>query len=203
MDGWDDEWSLAQRWLRVGCNWGRRVALATSPSTLARSATRVRLPGWDRITSTSLTAAPSSTRPGPHFSFQSAGATWSSDGTATFENQGTLTKVAGSGTTNLGAFLINSGSVQANAGMWQITGGGTATGSFTVAAGATLQFGGGSSFAFNSGSSVAGAGTVDFSGSYYASFASGSTYDVTGATQSDSSIVAFLAGSSVSRPPVL
>jgi hypothetical protein len=133
---------------------------------------------------------------GATLSFQSAG-TWSSDSTATFENQGTLTKVAGSGTTNLGAFLINSGSVQANAGMWQITGGGTATGSFTVAAGATLQFGGGSSFAFNSGSSVAGAGTVDFSGSYYASFASGSTYDVTGATQSDSSIVAFLAGSSV------
>jgi hypothetical protein len=143
--------------------------------------------------------------------FQNDGG-WSSDGTTFLINQGTLKKSGGSNTTQITPFLTNSGSVQANSGTLELNGGGTATGSFAVVGGATLQFSTyynqrNTAFLFNAGSGVSGAGTVDFTG-YYATgssvstsssvFASGASYDVTGATRVDNyATVSFLAGSTV------
>ncbi len=67
--------------------------------------------------------------------------TWSSDGTGTFANAGTLLKSAGTGTTTLEAALDNTGSVQVQQGTLSLQGGGVEGGSYLVLAGATLTFG--------------------------------------------------------------
>jgi fibronectin-binding autotransporter adhesin len=110
-------------------------------------------------------------------------ATWDGDGTVTIDNQGTIEKMAGSGTTEVNnVALVNDGTVTVSAGTLDLEGGGTATGSFTADAQATLEFGH-FSWAFNSTSSVIGAGTVEFDYDYFSSyFNSNSVYDVTGTT---------------------
>jgi len=67
--------------------------------------------------------------------------TWSSDGTGTFANAGTLLESAGAGTTILDAALDNTGSVQVQQGTLSLQGGGVEGGSYLVLAGATLTFG--------------------------------------------------------------
>ncbi len=71
--------------------------------------------------------------------------TWSSDGTGTFANAGSLKKSAGTGATILQAALDDTGSVSVQQGTLDLAGGGIATGTagFTVGGGATLQFSGG------------------------------------------------------------
>jgi hypothetical protein len=135
--------------------------------------------------------------PGASLNLLSNG-TWNSDGTATLVNQGTLKKSAGTGASVIDyVTLVNSGSVAANSGTLNLQGDGTATGSFTAAAGATLEFGHGY-WGFNAGSSVSGAGTVEFPFDYWLSaFNSGSTYNVAGATAVDSAAVVFLPGSQI------
>ena len=67
--------------------------------------------------------------------------TWSSDGTGTFANAGTLLNSAGTGTTTLEAALDNTGSVQVQQGTLSLQGGGVVGGTYLVLAGATLTFG--------------------------------------------------------------
>jgi hypothetical protein len=59
-------------------------------------------------------------------------------------NLGTFTKSAGGGTTTVSSVFYNSGgTVNANSGILNFTGGGVHTGTFSAGTGATLQFGGG------------------------------------------------------------
>ncbi len=67
--------------------------------------------------------------------------TWSSDGTATLANAGSLVESPGSGTTTLQAALDNNGSVSVQQGTLSLQGGGIVGGSYLVLAGATLTFG--------------------------------------------------------------
>ncbi len=97
---------------------------------------------------------------GASLSFQSAGTWYNGDGDAQLINQGTIQTSPGSSSSTINAFLDNSGTVAVGSGTLTFQGGGTATGSFTVAAGATLVFSGSDTFAFNAGSSVNGAGNV-------------------------------------------
>jgi len=89
----------------------------------------------------------------------------SSGGSPCLANAGTLRKTAGSGTTIINVSCTNAGSIQVNSGTLSFSGGGvaTGTGSFAVAAGATLDLSWGSQI-FNTGSSVTGAGTFSVSG---------------------------------------
>ena len=122
---------------------------------------------------------------------------WDGDGAETIDNQGTIEKTAGTGTTTFNYIaLVNDGAVTVSSGTLDLEGGGTATGSYTAAAQATLDFGH-SSWAFNSTSSVKGAGTVEFSVAYWPSFFNAnSIYDVSGATDFESQEpVDFLGGS--------
>ncbi|MFT3820004.1 MAG: choice-of-anchor D domain-containing protein [Rubrivivax sp.] len=83
---------------------------------------------------------------------------------AVFNNAGTFRKT-GSGATNataVGVAFNNSGAVQAQTGILNLTGGGTHTGSFDVSAGAVLGFGGGTHNL--NGTSVTSPGTVRVSG---------------------------------------
>ncbi len=103
------------------------------------------------------------------------------DDSGTFENQGTLTVGDGSATTVMRAFFINAGSVAVNSGTLQLGDGGQITGSFAVAAGATLVLGNNYNYevyAFDSSASLSGPGTVNFGSGVSASFAAGSTYNV-------------------------
>jgi len=84
-----------------------------------------------------------------------------------FTNTGTLTKAAGTGTSTIGEFPTNSGTVNAETGTLAFENDqpgttATSTGSFNVAAGAVLDFAanGGRGFHLTSASSVAGAGTM-------------------------------------------
>lgn len=76
------------------------------------------------------------------------GATWSTNhdanvsGAGTFDNQGTFTKNGGTGQSVISSLFNNSGVVNANAGTLALRGGGTSSGVFNIAAGATLDFAG-------------------------------------------------------------
>src|SRR5207253_4371048 len=83
------------------------------------------------------------------------------NGSATFTNQGTLTKSTGAGTTSIGAVLNNSGTVSPQAGRISLISSHTNTGILAPASGATIGFDGGTTN-FNTGSSLSGAGTVEF-----------------------------------------
>jgi len=86
-------------------------------------------------------------------------------GSPALANAGTLRKTAGTGTTIISVSCANSGSIQVNSGALRFDGGGltTGTGSYTVAAGATLNLYRGTQ-RFDPGSSVTGAGTFSVSG---------------------------------------
>jgi hypothetical protein len=103
---------------------------------------------------------------------------WHTGGSPTFNNAGTFTKAAGTGTTTMSGQFNNSGTVTVNSGTLSLTGGVTGSGAFAVAAGATLDF----SAAYDNltaDSAVSGAGTVSFTSS---TADVRGTYDVTGAT---------------------
>ena len=79
-------------------------------------------------------------------------------GGATFVNTGTLAKTTGPGTDTFNNVLNNNGTVTVQNGTLRLTGGGTGSGAFDAAAGATLQLA--SNFNLGSGSQFTGAGTI-------------------------------------------
>jgi len=100
-----------------------------------------------------------------------------------FLNEGTLTKMAGTGdgiTRITGAFN-NSGSVTVTSGELDLEGGGTHSGTFSVELGGTFAFAGGMHTVNGANAAVGGAGTVDFSGG--TAVLNGGAYDVTGTTR--------------------
>jgi uncharacterized repeat protein (TIGR01451 family) len=84
----------------------------------------------------------------------------------TINNQGTLLKSAGAGTSTLDVTLNNDGDVNANSGTLRFTGGGgTSTANFSVTSGNTLDFNGGThTITLGATESISGAGTLGFSG---------------------------------------
>jgi hypothetical protein len=84
-------------------------------------------------------------------------------GIPVFKNEGRLVKSPSVGQTTFSTTFDNSGTVNVQSGTLALAGGGDQTGSFTVAAGATLNLSMGS-FTFDPSSSVTGAGTVLISG---------------------------------------
>lgn len=88
----------------------------------------------------------------------------------------------------------NTGTVAVTSGTLALNGGGIHSGSFTVAAPATLQFGGGA-HTFTPGAAVSGAGTVAFTGGT-TNFNAGS-YDVTGTTVVSNGMHTFNSGVTV------
>lgn len=98
-------------------------------------------------------------------------------GSTRLTNAGTLRKSAGNGTATFGLLFDNSGRVEVQAGMLRLAGG-TAGGSFVVAAGTTLDFGGNTTL--NGSSSVTGAGTVSFSNG---TTTVGGAYNLSGTTR--------------------
>lgn len=76
-------------------------------------------------------------------------------------NAGSWVRSAGNGTTFVETVFNNSGSVNVNAGTLDLGGSGTSTGSFSILAGATLNFSGGS---YTLGGAVDNAGALSFGG---------------------------------------
>ena len=76
---------------------------------------------------------------------------------AVFNNVGQFTKSGGTGITNFTAPFINSGTVNVNAGTLALNGGGSANGSFNMAAGATVDFMG-AIYTLNNGANFTGSG---------------------------------------------
>ncbi|MDQ6625711.1 MAG: choice-of-anchor D domain-containing protein, partial [Verrucomicrobiota bacterium] len=115
---------------------------------------------------------------------------YSGTGTAaTFNNAGTFNKTGTGTTTTIDAIFNNSSVVNITSGTLSLQRGGTDTGSFADASGATLTFGGGT-HGMNAGASVAGAGAVNFSLGVV-NFASGSTYNISGLTTINSGAANF------------
>ena len=79
-------------------------------------------------------------------------------GGATFNNSDTLTKGMGPGALVFNNFLNNTGTVSVTSGTLSLTAGGTSSGLFSAATGATLNLA--SAFSFTSGAQFAGAGTI-------------------------------------------
>jgi hypothetical protein len=100
---------------------------------------------------------------------------------AVFNNSGTFRKPSGTGGSSIAATFNNSGTVSVLSGGLNLQAGGTSGGSFTVAAGALLQFAG--NHALSSSSSVTGAGNVTFGGAFAGgNIAVGGTYNIGGST---------------------
>ena len=97
---------------------------------------------------------------GASFDFESGGYWDNGDGDAQLINQGTIESDTASANLTIYPFLNNSGAIEVDSGTLTLQGSGTATGSFSVAAGATLVLGGPYTFTFNPGSSVTGSGNV-------------------------------------------
>ena len=109
-------------------------------------------------------------------------------GTGIFDNAGLFDKTVASGasTTTVSTVFNNqsTGTVKVDAGTLSLTGGGTETGAFTVAAGATLEFDGGS-FALNNASAISSSGTLQVGGgtvSESGTLSDGGTLEITGGT---------------------
>ena len=79
-------------------------------------------------------------------------------GSATFNNSGTLSKTTGTGTDNFNIPLNNSGTVSSENGTLLFSVGGTSAGTFSAAAGATVEFA--SNWTFTNGTHFSGAGTI-------------------------------------------
>jgi hypothetical protein len=108
---------------------------------------------------------------GAVFNLQGLPVFFTSGATSTFNNAGTLRKSASTGFTDMPLVFNNTGTVDVMTGTLQLSRGGTSTGTFTVAAGATLGLGGAHRLVV--GSSVTGGGNVSISGS-------GTTIDIYG-----------------------
>jgi uncharacterized repeat protein (TIGR01451 family) len=100
-------------------------------------------------------------------------------GVATFNNSGTFKKSVGTGTTtfNSGVAFHNTGTAEVLTGTLKLDGG-TSSGSFSVPAGTTLEFGAGT-HTLSAASSVAGAGNCRFSAG---TVNLAGVYDITGST---------------------
>jgi hypothetical protein len=79
--------------------------------------------------------------------------------TSRINNQGTITKSGGTGTTAVFPMLINSGTINVTSGQLSLQGGGTNTKTLTVAAAASLEFPN-TPYKLGTGTSITGAGTV-------------------------------------------
>jgi len=133
---------------------------------------------------------------GAIWDFQADSFVETTDNTATsFTNFGTVKKTATIGAVNLRAAFTNNGSVSVEAGILDIKTGGSATGAFTVAAGTTLAFGGGT-FTVNSGATINGAGGTRFSGGT-TNFLAGSTFAATGPITISGGTVNFSTGNPI------
>jgi hypothetical protein len=112
--------------------------------------------------------------------------------TTNFNNTGVFKKTGGLATATVSAnVLLNNqagGSVQVNSGTLALNAGGTHAGSFTVASGSTLSFGGGN-HTFQAASSISGAGNVVFTGTGATVMNGG--YNVTGTTALSGNNVTF------------
>jgi hypothetical protein len=98
-----------------------------------------------------------------------------------FDNAGLLEQTNGGYTASIEAEFNNSGTVSVQSGTLNLDGGGTETGSLSVATGNTLQFAG-QTFNFNAGAALSGAGAITFTGGT-CNFNSGSTFNPTGTVQ--------------------
>ncbi len=139
---------------------------------------------------------------------------------STFTNSGSITKSVGTGgtaATDIGVHLQNSGSIDVQQGILKLSGGGTGTaGSYTAAAGQTLQFSGGThdldaATSINAARLLVSAGIVNVAGSYSATESStvsnGTLNILTGASVTSAGALAisggtasFSSGSAVSVP---
>ncbi len=110
-------------------------------------------------------------------------------GSSVITNRGTFRKSGGLATTTVAPPFNNLGAVEVNSGTLNLTGGGASSGSFTSAAGATLQFGGGN-HSLEITSAISGAGTNSVSAG---SVSFGGSYNVTGATRISGGSASFIA----------
>jgi hypothetical protein len=111
-------------------------------------------------------------------------------GFGTITNAGTFTKSPNLNTTALGLLFYNTGTVNVSSGTLSFQGGGSSTGTFTVVAGSTLDFGGSStSFGLAAGSTVSGAGKVTFSNG---TVTVAGTYNITGGTTIQGGFASFV-----------
>ncbi len=100
---------------------------------------------------------------GGTFDFQTASAVYNVYGANAFVNAGTLEQTVTTGTTDIEVPFTNTGTVSVQSGTLEFDGGGSSSGgTFRVASGATLDFGGGTRFTL-SGDAFSGAGTVQLS----------------------------------------
>lgn len=91
------------------------------------------------------------------------GALYSTTGSGTFANQGTLTKSGGSGTTYLDLPLTNTGTLNVQSGTLNLAEGGSSSGTVNVSSGAALVLNQ-NTFTFQDGAQLTGAGTIRTSG---------------------------------------
>jgi hypothetical protein len=128
------------------------------------------------------------------------GITQESGTVGTFTNQGTLEKSAGASDSAITTGFNNSGSVLVQAGTLALKGGGSDSGGFTIAAGATLAFAGGT-HTLDAGASLSGDGTLDFRWGPV-NLGSGVIYQVAGDTIISGGTANFNTGQAV-RVPML
>lgn len=116
----------------------------------------------------------------------------------TLNNAGTITKTSGGGdgVTRISATLNNSNTVTVTSGALELDDGGAQTGTFTIAPGAMLEFGGGT-HTVTTPASISGGGTMDFAGG--TSNFNGGTYNITGSTTCSSGTHTFAAAATVSN----
>ena len=84
-------------------------------------------------------------------------------GATVFNNAGTFKKTVGVLTTSVSLFFVNTGTVEVDSGLLSYNSGGTSTGNFDIATGATMQFPS-DTFTLNIGTTITGAGATRISG---------------------------------------
>jgi len=117
---------------------------------------------------------------GATFDIQSNDTFWDWSGAAsTLENDGSIRRSGGNGTSTVDLALNNSGLIEVQSGTLNLSGRGASSGDFSVVGDAILAFVGGT-HTLDTSSSVSGAGTVQFNG---ATVEMRGTCDVTGTTE--------------------
>ena len=118
--------------------------------------------GADNLGSISLINAVITNRAGAFFQARTSSSILNQGGTARFDNAGTFSKSASTGTPTLGCTFNNSGTLDLQTGSLALQGGGTNSGTITVPAGTALNLSG--TFLSDSASSIASAGNFTVSG---------------------------------------
>ncbi|MEA2163027.1 MAG: large repetitive protein [Thermoanaerobaculia bacterium] len=137
---------------------------------------------------------------GATYDIRSDGGFYYNGGSPQFNNSGTINRNTTTGTSLFGLALANSGAVNVQTGLLSFDRGGSATsGTFSVASGATLRFGGSLSFALDSSSSISGAGSVETAG---AAVTHPGSYNISGGTTASNGSLA-LTGPVSSLGPVI